>query len=287
MARPIWSGAINFGLVNIPIEMVTAVHEKTVHFHMLSKDGTCRLRRKLYCPESDKEYDFNQTARGLEVAPDEYVIVDQKEINRLKPEKGKAMEIEQFVPLSSIDPVFYDRVYYLQPGKASFKPYALLVKTLDAADKCAIARFVMRERQHIAVIRVLSGGLVVHTLHYADEVDHIDNLLPKEVTGAKVNAAEVRIADELVKSMTKPLDIESFRDEYRERLQKLIDAKIKGKELVEVYDEPEEKAPRATSLMDALKRSLAANKDVKPASNRTKVAPKPHARTTRRRRAKV
>src|ERR1700677_1449474 len=115
MRRPIWTGSINFGLVSIPVEMQLVVHEKTIHFHMLSKDGSCRLRRKLFCPQTGKEYDFNDTAHGIEIGPEDYAIVEQKEINRLKPEKGRALEIAQFVDLTAVDPVYYDRVYYLKP----------------------------------------------------------------------------------------------------------------------------------------------------------------------------
>src|ERR1700722_16346283 len=115
MARPIWKGAITFGLVNIPIQLEMAVHDKTVNFHMMSDDGTCRLRRKLYCPETGKEFDFSQTARGIEIAKGEYVLVDEAEIKRLKPERGKAIEIVQFIKQEEIDPRYFDRVYYIVP----------------------------------------------------------------------------------------------------------------------------------------------------------------------------
>jgi DNA end-binding protein Ku len=257
MPRPIWKGAINFGLVNVPIELITAVKEKTVHFHMMSKDGNCRLRRKLYCPESGKEYDFNQTARGIEVGPEEYVLIEEREIKRLRPAKGRAMEIEQFVDLEAIDPVFYERVYYVRPGEDANKSYHLLVEAMHRTKKCAIARFVMRDREYLCVLRPLEDGLVLHTLHYADEVVPIADVLPRGVTRTRITNAELNIANELIKSMTKPLELESFKDVYREELEELIDAKVKGKELVHAYDEKEEDEPRTINLMDALKQSLA------------------------------
>lgn len=257
MSRPIWKGSINFGLVNIPIELRMAVHDKTVHFHMLSRDGTCRLRRKLYCPETGKEFDFNQTSRGIEVGPENYVLVDQREINRLKPEKGKSMEIAQFVDLEAIDPVFYERVYYVTPADASHKSYRLLIEAMADAHKCAIARFVMRERQYVAVLRVLDQGLVLHTLHYADEVEPIAEVLPAELRRVKVTTPEMRMASDLIKSMTHPLKIDSFKDEYRERIEELIEAKVKGKETIKVADEEADEPPRTLNLMDALKKSLA------------------------------
>jgi DNA end-binding protein Ku len=261
MARPIWTGSINFGLVSIPIEMNTAVHEKTVHFHMLTKDGTCRLRRKLVCPDTGKEYDFGQTARGIEIAPDNYVLVDQREINRLKPEKGRSLEIVQFISPDAIDPVFYDNVYYLRPGKDAKKAYKLLVEAMTSSKKCALARFVMRERQYMAKIRAKDDGLIIHTLHYADEVDHIDKEIADTMKGIKLSAAEMRMAGELIKSMTKELHLEEFKDEFRRQLQAMIDAKAKGKEIAHPSDEDEGPPPRTINLMEALKKSLAAGSE--------------------------
>jgi DNA end-binding protein Ku len=256
MSRPIWKGSINFGLVNIPIELMVALKEKNISFHMMSKDGTCRLRRKLYCPESGKEYDFNQTARGIEIGPEEYVLIEEREIKRLRPAKGRNLEILQFVELDAVDPIFYDRVYYVRPAEDANKSYRLFVEAMHDSHKCAIGRFVMRDREHLSVLRPLDDGVVLHTLHYPDEVVPVADVLPRELTRAKVSNTELNVARQLVKSMTRPLEIEKFRDEYREQLEELIDAKVKGKELVQAYDEKEEEAPAALNLMEALKRSL-------------------------------
>lgn len=265
MARPIWSGSITFGLVSIPIEMHMAVHEKSVHFHMLNKDGTCRLRRKLVCPDTGKEYDFNQTARGIEIGPEDYVLVDQKEIDRLKPEKGRSMEIVQFVEPDAIDPVYYDRVYYLRPVKDAKKPYKLLVTAMEESGKHAVGRFVMRERQYTVMIRVKDHEMVLHTLHYSDEVDAMDDDLASSLEKIKLSAAEQRMAGELVKSMTTKLNLEEFTDEYRTQLQALIDAKKAGKEIAHAPEHEDRPAKSTVNLMDALRRSLAgtANRDGK------------------------
>jgi DNA end-binding protein Ku len=256
MARPIWTGSISFGLVSIPVEMNMAVHERTVHFHMVSKDGACRLRRRLVCPDTGKEYDFNQPAKGIEVGPEDYVIVDQKEIDRLKPEKGKLLEIVQFLQPSAIDPVYYDRVYYLRPGKDAKKPYKLLSAAMDESGKYALGKFVMRERQYMAIIRTVNEEMILHTLHYADEIDATDKDIASDMAKIKVSAAEMRMAGELIKSMTHELHLEEFKDEFRLQLQALVDAKAHGKE---IKREPEHERPvgRTINLMDALKRSLA------------------------------
>jgi DNA end-binding protein Ku len=259
MSRPIWTGSINFGLVSIPVEMQMAVHEKTVHFHMLSKDGHCRLRRKLYCPQTGKEYDFGDTARGVEVGPENYAIVDQAEINRLKPEKGRSLEIVQFIGAGAVDPVFYDRVYYLKPGKDAYKAYKLLMESMISSKKTAIARFVMRERQYLCLLRPIEGCLGLHTMHYADEVEQPDVAATEALGRIKLSTGEMNMAAELIKAMTRPLKIEEFKDEYREQLQDLVDAKVKGKELKRAPAEEEREAPRTINLMEALKRSLASN----------------------------
>jgi DNA end-binding protein Ku len=235
-----------------------AVHEQSVHFHMLTKDGTCRLRRKLVCPDTGKEYDFNQTARGIEIGPEDYVLVDQREIDRLKPEKGRALEIVQFVEPSAIDPVFYDHVYYLRPGKDAKKPYKLLVAAMNESKKCALGQFVMRERQYTTLIRTIGEGLVLHTLHYADEVDEIDEQITSEMEKIKISSAERRMAGALVKSMTKPLHLEEFKDEFREQLQALVEAKAKGKEITRAPEQDDRPVGRTINLMEALKKSLAA-----------------------------
>jgi DNA end-binding protein Ku len=258
MARPIWTGSINFGLVSIPVEMNMAVHERTVHFHMLTKDGTCRLRRKLVCPDTGKEYDFNQTAKGIEIGPEDYVLVDQREIDRLKPEKGRSLEIVQFVEPSVIDPVFYDHVYYLRPGKDAKKAYKLLAAAMNESGKSALGRFVMRERQYTALIRTAGDGMVLHTLHYADEVDQIDEEITSEMARIKVSAAELRMARELIKSMTKELHMEEFKDEFRQQLQALIDAKAHGKQITRAPEPDDRPIGRTINLMEALKKSLAA-----------------------------
>src|SRR5687767_11286483 len=130
VARSIWSGSLSFGLVNIPVKLVTAVRDKSVHFNLLSKDGTSRLRRKLYSPDTGKEYDYEETARGYEIAPDRYVMVSDEEIAKLKPEKTRRMDIAEFVELASVDPVYFDNAYYLAPDEGAAKSYALLAQAM-------------------------------------------------------------------------------------------------------------------------------------------------------------
>jgi DNA end-binding protein Ku len=234
------------------------MNDKTVNFHMMSSDGTCRLRRKLYCPETGKEFDFGDTARGIEIAKGEYVLIDEKEIKRLKPESGRTIEIVQFVKEEEIDPIYFDRVYYVAPTEGSTKAYKLLYEAMKQRKKLALARFVLRERQYVCAIRPIGEGLILHTMHYVDEVVKPEDAIPGAVARAKTNPREVEAAEKLIDSMTAKLDLSKFHDEYWEQLEEMIERRKHGKTM-EVSDEVEERAPaRTVNLMDALRRSLKA-----------------------------
>jgi DNA end-binding protein Ku len=256
MARPIWSGSISFGLVNVPVRLHTVVRDRQVHFHMMSADGACRLRRKLYCPDTGKEYDFGETARGYEVAPDQYVIIEDEELDRLKPEQGHAVEIQEFVDLTEIDPVYFDRPYYVEPDKGGAKGYRLLVEAIEHSGKVGIARFVMRQRQHLAVLRVRDHALVLETMHYHDEVAEVGELdLPDRKTS--VNERERELAVQIIESMATTFEPERYTDEYREQLEELIRQRAAGVEETALEEAPPEPGGKVIDLMEALKRSLA------------------------------
>jgi DNA end-binding protein Ku len=255
MARSLWSGSISFGLVNVPVKLHTVVRDRQVHFHMMTPDGTCRLRRKLYCPETGKEYDFGETARGFEVAPEQYVIIEEEEFARLKPEQGHAIEIQEFVDLQEVDPVYFDRPYYLSPGKGGDKGYKLMVDAIESSGKVGIARFVMHQRQHLAVLRVRDHALVLETMHYHDEVGDVSELdLPGKVS---VNQRERELAVQIIESMSTAFEPERYHDEYREQLEELIRERAEGEEETVLAQAPPEPGGKVIDLMEALKKSLA------------------------------
>jgi DNA end-binding protein Ku len=251
--RAMWKGSVSFGLVHIPVRMVTAVRDKTVRFHRLSEDGSCRLRTKLYCPETEEEYDFSQTARGFEVAPDQYVLVADEEIESLRPEAGHSIDIEDFVDLDEIDPVYYDRPYYLVAAEGGTRPYRLLVEALEQANKVGIARFVLRDKQHLAALRVSQGGLCLHTMHYFDEVGKLSDAGP--VPTEKVDQKQVDLALNLVEALTRKFDPKRYRDTFRDELLELIEKKAEGKE-IEIAPSHEPEPTKVVDLMEVLKRSL-------------------------------
>jgi len=268
MPRPIWKGNISFGLVNVPVQLVSAARDHSIHFNLLSDDGQCRLRRKLYCPETKKEYDFSQTARGFEIAPDHYVIVEQEELDRLKPESGKTINIEDFVDLSEIDPIYYDRPYYLIPDARSEKAYELLKKAMLDSGRAAIARFVMRTKEYLAVLRPIGDHLGLETMRFSDEVIPTTELKSKPTT-VELSQREIDIAHKLIDQMTSQFEPASYKDGFRERVKNLIDKKAKGKELV-VATPADTKQGELIDLMDALKKSLKKQHGVKKNAANTK-----------------
>ncbi len=261
MPRALWTGSVSFGLVNIPVRLVTAVRDKQIHFHLLSPDGQCRLRRKLYCPETGKEFDFKDTSRGYEVAPDQYVIIQDEELDQLKPEKGR-----------TIDPIYFDKTYHLTPGEGGAKPYALLVQAMHESQRIGVARFVMRDKQHLVAIRPVDRALVLHTMHYANEVTmptDLDTDLPAK---SDVNAKELKVAQQLIDSLTTDFDAEAYQDDYQERVRELIESKAEG-ETVQIEEPAEEgEVPPTYNLMDALKESLDAGTRKKKKKSRKKSA---------------
>jgi DNA end-binding protein Ku len=252
--RSIWSGSISFGLVNIPVKLVTAVRDKSIHFNLLSPDGKSRLRRKLYSPETGKDFEYDQTVRGYEIAPDQYVIVKDEELEKLRPEKSKRLDIQEFVELAKVDPIYYDSTYYVAPDEGGAKAYALLVNAMKRTKRIALARFVMRDRQYLAAIRPSEGALVLHTMRYADEIVPVSDL--GELPGASdLPKKELEVAESLIEALEGDFDPTQFHDEVRQRLEKLIEAKAAGQEIVLAASD-EREGPPVLDLMDALKKSL-------------------------------
>ena len=278
MARPIWSGSIVFGLVNIPIALHTAIRDKSVHLHMLNKEGDCRLHRKLYCPETGEEYDFHDTARGYEIAPDQYVLINEKELEKVKPESGKTIDILDFVDLADIDPIYYERAYYVAPTAQSGKGYALLIEALKRKKKVGIAKLIMRQKEYLVALRADDGVLIMETMHFADEVVPAEDVVGKTSKG-RADSREVAMAEQLISRMERKFDPKRYKDEYRERMLDLIERKSEGKPVV-LEEAPEPEHGRTMNFMKALEASL------KEARGKSARAPaKKKAAPTRRRKS--
>jgi len=257
MPRAIWSGAISFGLVNVPIKLYSATSQKTVRFHQLHDRDGVRIQQRRICPADGEEVPYEHVVKGFEVAPDRYVIVRQDELDALDPRHTKTIDLEAFVELAEIDPVYYDNAYHVAPAPGGAKAYALLLSAMEQAGKVAIGRFVLRTRQQLCALRPAGGVLTLSTMLYGDEVNAPDRLDELEGVGdVEATRAEVAMAGQLIESLTVPFDPSAYRDEYRERVLELIERKAAGEE---VAVQPAAPAPAAVpDLMAALEASVAA-----------------------------
>ena len=257
MPRSIWSGAISFGLVNVPVKLYSAVSKKTVRFHQLhDKDGV-RIQQKRFCPADDEEVAYEHIVKGYEISPDEYVVVTSEELDALEPQKTRAIDIEDFVDLDEIDPLFYDHPYYLLPDKSAAKPYRLLHQAMREANKVAIARVVIRSKEQLVAIRPVEDVLAMSTMNFADEIVPADNFDEPTADDAETTKREVDMARQLVDSLSTDWEPDKYHDTYRERVLELIEKKAEGQEIVlQPVEEPKE----VPDLMAALEASLDAAK---------------------------
>jgi len=261
-SRAMWTGAISFGLVTVPVKLYPAVREKTVRFHLLDAKEKVRLRRKMVRSTDEKEVPSEQQVRGYEVAPDQYVVVSDDELRSIEPHGGRTIDIEQFVKLEEIDPVYYQRPYYLVPGENGAKPYGLLLEAMTRAKRVAIGRFIMRDKQYLVALRPLDGVICLETMQFADEVVTAGTLdLPRDV---KLEDREMKIALQLVEAMSGEFEPEQYRDTFREAVERMVKAKVEGKEIV-TQPAVEEKPGEIIDLISRLEASLAGKRKRKKA----------------------
>jgi DNA end-binding protein Ku len=258
MARAIWSGTISFGLLNVPVRLYSAVSRKTIRFNELRQSDGSRIRHKRVAETDEEEVPYEEIVKGYEISPDQYVVLTRDELEELNPARTRAIEIQDFVDIEDIDPIYFESPYYLGPAEGAEKAYGLLVKAMDSAGKAAIARFVLRNKEHLAAIRPMDGVLTLTTMRFADEVvspRELDDVLPD--SAPRVDKREREMAEKLIDSLSGEFDPAKYRDEYREQLLSLIEQKAEGKEIV-ASEAEEPKPTKAPDLMAALEESLAA-----------------------------
>jgi len=273
MARAIWSGAISFGLVNIPVKLFSAVSKKTVRFHQIDAESGVRVRQKRVGPDGE-EIPYEQIIKGYEIGPDRYVTITPEELDSLSPEKTRTIDIEDFVDLDEIDPIYYDHPYYLAPDTGAAKAYQLLVDAMEDAGKVAIARVVIRSKENLVAIRPRDGVLAMETMLFADEVVPTDSLDEMTTdTAVKTSDRELTMARQLIDSLSSDFEPEKYHDEYRERVLDLIERKAQGETIV--IEEPTKEPDQVPDLMAALEASIAGAKGQSKA--KPKAAPKKRA----------
>jgi DNA end-binding protein Ku len=251
-----WTGAVSFGMVSVPVRMYSALNRKSVRFHQLSGKTGVRIAQKRVDPSTGEEVPYQEIVKGFEIAPDRYVVIDPAELEALEPKKTKTIEIEDFVELSEIDPIFYDHPYYLAPGPGGAKPYRLLLEAMRETGKVAIARVVIRSKEQLVALRPVGDALAMATMVFADEVLPADRLEEiAESNDVKATKRELDIAKQLVDSLAAEFEPGKYTDTYRAEVLSLIERKAQGEEIA-VQPEAEEVAPSAPDLMSALKASL-------------------------------
>ncbi|MBW3663659.1 MAG: Ku protein [Actinobacteria bacterium] len=256
MARATWSGFVSFGLVNVPVKLFTVVRSHDVNFKQIHATTHARVKRKRVDEETGEEVPYDEIVKGYEVGEDRYVIVDPDELEQLDPETSRMIDIRDFVDLSEIDPIYYDRPYYLAPdGEAALKPYRLLTEAMERSGRVGIAKFVMRNKEYLAALRPRDGVLLLSTMNYADEVADPEELdVGSFGQDVEVRERELEMAEQLIDRLVTQFDPSAYHDEYQQRLIEFLEAKAEGEE-VEITP-PERDVGGVVDLMAALEESL-------------------------------
>jgi DNA end-binding protein Ku len=259
MPRPIWSGSISFGLVSVPVKLFSATSPKEVRFHMLhDKDGG-RIQQKRVCSIDGEEVAWEHIIKGFEISKGRYVTVTREEMGAFNPRATKSIDIEDFVELQQIDPIYYDSTYYLVPDRGAAKPYALLLEAMRRTNRVGVGRFVLRTKQYLAAVRPVGKALAISTMLHADEVVSQDELEGLPDAHTKPGERELKMAEQLISSLASDFDIRKYKDDYREQVLALLERKAEGEEIV-AEAPAEEPRGKVVNLMDALQKSLAAAK---------------------------
>jgi DNA end-binding protein Ku len=270
MPRATWTGAISFGLVNVPVKLYSATSPKTVRFHQLSKQTGARIRQQRVDASTGEPVAYEDIVKGYELAPEQYVVIDPDELDALDPEVTHTIEIESFVELEQIDPIYYDSTYFVAPGgagnqgatKAGTKAYHLLLDAMEASGRVGIGRVVLRTKQQLCALRPLNGVLALSTMLYGDEVNSPDGVdeLQRAAQDDKTSPQELKMAKALIDGLSGDFDPAEYRDEYRDRVLALIERKAEGQPLTEAPAQADAAPAVAPDLMAALEASLAAVK---------------------------
>lgn len=259
MATTVWKGHLTFGLVSFPVKLFTAARPEGISFNQLHKSDNSRIKQVIYCQAEDKAIPRSEIVKGYEYEKGRYVVVDDDDIKKMAPPTAKIMEILEFVKSEEVDPIYFESSFYMAPDQAGEKPYALLYDTLKRTGYVGVAKIAMHNREHIAIFRPGASGLLMHTMYFANEVRKVEEF---RTDTSLVKEQEVKLAETLVQSLAAPFEPEKYHDTYRDNLEKLIEAKINGQEIV---TPPAPEPAKVIDIMEALRQSLAIAK--KPAAS--------------------
>src|SRR5246500_5755892 len=252
MPSSVWSGHLTFGLISMPVRLFSGARSSGISFNMWHRPDKSRLKQQYVCQAEGVVVDRSDTVKGYEFRKDEYIVIEPDEIKKIEPQTAKTMEILEFVKESEVDPVYFESSYYMLPEEAGRRPYALLTKALEESEYVAIAKITMHNREYTVFLRPTQGGLMLHTMYYADEVKKVEGFGAPEV---ELKDAEVKVAHQLIEALADEWDPEKYKDNFQENLKQLIETKLEGGEVTAV-EKPKKLAP-VVDLMAALKQSLA------------------------------
>ncbi|MBW3594898.1 MAG: Ku protein [Actinobacteria bacterium] len=277
--KALWKGAITFGLISIPVRLYSAVSEKGLKFHLLHGDDGGRIRYKRECSKCGKEVTWDDIVKGYEYSKDHYVQFTEEELDAVDVDSVRAIDVVAFVPLEAIDPIYFNKTYYVAPEPSGLKAYRLLQEALEAEGQVGVAKVALRDKEHLATVRLKDDVFVLETMHWPDEIRQPDfEELDKKID---VRDAEVKMARQLVQQLSDDFKPEEFQDDYRIALERLVEQKVEGQEIT-VAEVPQEEPTKVVDLMEALKASVEAAK-----KNKKTTAPskKKTTKTTAKRKA--
>jgi DNA end-binding protein Ku len=253
MPSSVWSGHLTFGLISMPVRLFSGARSQGISFNMLHRTDKSRLKQQYVCQADGQVVDRSEIVKGYEFRKDEYIIIEPDEIKKIEPQTAKTMEILEFVKESEVDPVYFESSYYMMPEEAGRRPYSLLTKALEESEYVAIAKITMHNREYTVFLRPTQGGMMLHTMYYAEEVKKVEGFGAPE--GVELKDAEVKVAHQLIEALAGDWDPEKYKDSFQENLKQLIETKLEGGEVAAV-EKPKKLAP-VVDLMAALKQSLA------------------------------
>src|SRR4051812_13103160 len=251
--RSIWRGAINFGMVTIPVKLYSATEQKDVRFHLVHKKDGARIVEKRFCSEEDKEVSWDEIAKGYEVSKGDYVVMDKEEVEAQAAEQSHTIDIGDFVEIEEIDPIYFEKSYFLEPTDVGVKPFNLLRRALDETGRVAVAKVAIRTKERLATLRVYDSTMVLETMYWPDEIRSVDELDLPSGKAAAPQAREVDMARTLIESLASHFEPDQYKDEFRGALLDLIERKMKGEQRSTKRRKPEAKV---VDLMEALQASL-------------------------------
>ena len=250
MPAIVWKGFISFGLVSFPVRLYSAARAEAIHFHLLHRKDLSRVREVWYCAKEDKPIERSELVKGYETSKGEYVVVEEEELKHIAPATASTMDVLQFVRNDEVDPIWFERSYYVAPDEKIAKPFRLFLETLRETGRSAIVKLAMHMRENVAIIRPGEDGLLLHTLYYPDELHAGKRPEPVKASFSK---QELALAKQLVEQLSGPFKPKGFHDEYRKNVEELVERKRNGQK-VQAIDQP--KNTKVVDLMEALKKSI-------------------------------